>query len=54
VRGNDKTEKGLSLQTPEQTIIALAIELNNLQQKARDNKLSASEQQRLSQPYFSR
>jgi CHAT domain-containing protein/tetratricopeptide (TPR) repeat protein len=49
VRGNDKTEKGLSLQTPEQTIIALAIELNNLQQKARDNQLSASEQQRLSQ-----
>ncbi|NMF56580.1 CHAT domain-containing protein [Pseudanabaena yagii] len=47
VRGNSETEKGLNLYQSEQNIIALAIELNSLLQKERNNQLSASEQQRL-------
>ena len=49
VRGNSQTQQGIDLQRPEQNIIALASELNTLQQKDRDNKLSATEQQRLAQ-----
>ena len=49
VRGNSQTEQGVDLQRPEQNIIALAGELNQLQQKDREGKLNETEQQRLSQ-----
>ena len=49
VRGNTQTAQGIELQRPEQNIIALATELNTLQQKDRENKLSDTEQQRLAQ-----
>ncbi|GBO52880.1 hypothetical protein APA_681 [Pseudanabaena sp. lw0831] len=49
VRGNDQTAQGVDLQRPEQNIIALAGELNQLQQKDREGKLNETEQQRLSQ-----
>jgi len=49
VRGNSQTAQGVDLQRPEQNIIASIGELNTLQQKDRDNKLSESEQQRLAQ-----
>ncbi|MEI6064590.1 MAG: CHAT domain-containing protein, partial [Pseudanabaena sp. ELA748] len=49
VRGNSQTEKGVEMQRPEQNIIALASELNTLQQRDRENKLTEPEQQRLAQ-----
>ncbi len=49
VRGNNQTSQGIDLQRPEQNIIALAGELNQLQQKDRDGKLNETEQQRLAQ-----
>jgi len=49
VRGNSQTSQGVDLQRPEQNIIALASELNQLQQKDREGKLNETEQQRLSQ-----
>jgi CHAT domain-containing protein len=49
VRGNTQTSQGVDLQRPEQNIIALAGELNQLQQKDREGKLNQSEQQRLAQ-----
>ncbi len=49
VRGNSQTAQGVDLQRPEQNIIALANELNQLQQKDREGKLNEIEQQRLSQ-----
>ena len=49
VRGNSQTSQGVDLQRPEQNIIALAGELNQLQQKDREGKLNETEQQRLSQ-----
>ena len=49
VRGNAQTQQGVDLQRPEQNIIALADELNQLQQKDREGKLNQSEQQRLAQ-----
>lgn len=49
VRGNSQTAQGVDLQRPEQNIIALANELNQLQQKDREGKLNETEQQRLSQ-----
>ncbi|TYQ24099.1 CHAT domain-containing protein [Pseudanabaena sp. UWO311] len=49
LRGNTQTAQGVDLQRPEQNIIALATELNTLQQKDRENKLSETEQQRLAQ-----
>ncbi|PZU96397.1 MAG: hypothetical protein DCE90_10110 [Pseudanabaena sp.] len=47
VRGNSQTSQGVDLQRPEQNIIALASELNQLQQKDRGSKLNETEQQRL-------
>jgi CHAT domain-containing protein/tetratricopeptide (TPR) repeat protein len=49
VRGNNQTAQGVVLQRPEQNIIVLASELNQLQQKDREGKLNQSEQQRLAQ-----
>ncbi|GBO54374.1 hypothetical protein APA_2322 [Pseudanabaena sp. lw0831] len=49
VRGNAQTQQGVDLHRPEQNIIALANELNQLQQKDREGKLNQSEQQRLAQ-----
>ena len=49
VRGNNQTAQGVDLQSPEQNIIALAMELSSLQQKDRENKITASDQQRLTQ-----
>ncbi|MFM7886439.1 MAG: CHAT domain-containing protein, partial [Pseudanabaena sp.] len=49
VRGNSQTSQGVDLQLPEQNIIALAGELNQLQQKDREGKLNEVEQQRLAQ-----
>jgi len=49
VRGNSQTEKGIDMQRPEQNIIALASELNTLQQRDRENKLTEPDQQRLAQ-----
>ena len=48
-RSGIQTSQGIALQRPEKNIIALASELNTLQQKDRENKLSESEQQRLVQ-----
>jgi len=49
VRGNSQTAQGIDLQRPEQNVIALAIELSSLQKKDRENALTASDQQRLTQ-----
>ena len=49
VRGNNQTSQGVDLQRPEQNIIALASELNQLQQKDREGKLDQTEAQRLAQ-----
>jgi len=49
VRGNNDTAQGVDLQRPEQNIIALASELNQLQQKDREGKLNPAEEQRLAQ-----
>ncbi|MBD2319632.1 CHAT domain-containing protein [Phormidium tenue] len=49
VRGNNQTSQGVDLQRPEQNIIALASELNQLQQKDREGKLNQTEEQRLAQ-----
>ncbi|MFM7599662.1 MAG: CHAT domain-containing protein, partial [Pseudanabaena sp.] len=49
VRGNSQTSQGVDLQRPEQNIIALASELNQLQQKDREGKLNQAEEQRLAQ-----
>jgi CHAT domain-containing protein/tetratricopeptide (TPR) repeat protein len=49
MRGNSQTAQGVELQHHELNIIALASELTNLQQKDRENKLSETEQQRLTQ-----
>ncbi|MEA5478360.1 CHAT domain-containing protein [Pseudanabaena galeata UHCC 0370] len=49
VRGNNQTSQGVDLQRPEQNIIALASELNQLQQKDREGNLNQTEAQRLAQ-----
>ncbi|MFN9817780.1 MAG: CHAT domain-containing protein, partial [Pseudanabaena sp.] len=49
VKGNAQTQQGVDLQPSEQSIIALANELNALQQKDREGNLTESEQKRLSQ-----
>ncbi|PZO36770.1 MAG: hypothetical protein DCF19_20550 [Pseudanabaena frigida] len=49
VRGNNDTAKGVDLQRPEQNIIALAIELDELQKRKLANNITASEQERLNQ-----
>ncbi len=49
MRGNNQTSQGVDLQRPEQNIIALASELNQLQQKDREGKLDQTEAQRLAQ-----
>jgi CHAT domain-containing protein/tetratricopeptide (TPR) repeat protein len=49
VRGNSQTSQGVDLQRPEQNIIALASELNQLQQKDREGNLNQTEAQRLAQ-----
>ena len=49
VRGNSETEKGTEYQPPEKTFIALAIELDNLQTRDRQNQLTTTEKERLTQ-----
>ena len=49
LRGNSNTAKGIDLQRSEQNIIALADELNYLQQKDRQSILDGTQQQRLTQ-----
>ena len=46
---SSKTEQGTELRTPEKTFIALALELDDLQKRKLENKLSDSEQERLNQ-----
>ncbi len=49
MRGNSQTEKGTEYQPPEQNFIALALELDNLQQRDRHNQLTTTEKERLTQ-----
>ena len=45
--GSEKTEQGTELRTPEKTFIALALELDELQQRKLANNITAVEQERL-------
>ena len=49
VRGNSETAKGTEYRPPEQNFIALAIELDELQKRNLENRISDLEQERLNQ-----